>query len=187
MAPPNKLQRRRLMSQIMHAAKKLKREQQERQERHNLRPRHAVVSQSDCHSLTTTWIACEAQSKCKICKAKFKSLHHKQIRVLPSKIHGYGIFLKAPRGIQKETIIIHVEGDTFSDYDEHTNFSYGLTKGFIEPTGRARYVNHSPSPNSRIQKWMEGDQERLAIVAERPIDYCKEITVDYGDTSRSFY
>jgi hypothetical protein len=79
------------------------------------------------------------------------------------------------------------KGDTFSNYDKHTNFSFRLTKGFIEPTGRVRYVNHSPLPNSCIQKWMEGDQEQLAIVVDHPIDYCEEITVDYGDPSHSFY
>jgi hypothetical protein len=176
----------------LRATAKRKREQRKQEElkrkqHYNLRPRHPVASMSRCATEESEWQACPPEVKCKTCKAKFKPLRQRQLAVKSSKIHCLGLFLKAQSGIQKERIIIHVEGKTFpKGARPHTKYSYGLTNGFfIEPTNRSRFINHSSSPNSRIQKWKEGEKERLAIVAECSIGRHEEITFDYGDNKRS--
>ena len=177
-------------AKLLHAFTKRQREQRathrQRQKDRNLRPRHPVASRSRCATEEDAWNACSPEVQCHHCTRTFKSLHKTQLAVQPSHIHGDGIFLKARRGIEKETIITLVKGRRFSNYDQHTNYSYALTKGFIEPKGLARYVNHAPSPNSRIQKWYHGDTENLAIVSIQRIEYNQEITVDYRDHLRRF-
>jgi hypothetical protein len=150
----------------LRATAKCKREQHKQElkckQHYNLRPCHPVASMmSCCATEESEWQACPPEVKCKTCKAKFKPLCQRQLAVESSKIHCLGLFLKAQSGIQKERIIIHVEGKTFpKGARPHTKYSYGLTNGFfIEPTNRSRFINHSSSPNSRIQKWKEGEKE----------------------------
>ena len=118
------------------------------------RPRHChrLVAASTCCALA--WIACSPEDNCPVCptifKTIFKPLPDNHITKKPSRIHGWGLFLKAkrPRGIEKETVIALMQGKNIGENpSKTTEFTIKVGRHYIEPTGPVRFVNHSCRPN----------------------------------------
>jgi len=183
-----RLRQWRLKAQKLNEGKKCEHvqraKQRQRRESHNLRPRHAVVVPSICEA--GLWKACDREAKCQTCKAKFKPLHKNQLVIRASPIDGRGVFMTARRGIEKGRVITIVEGRRRRKR-MWSPYTYGLNaKVYIEPHGWAKFVNQCNQPNSRIQKWNNGEKENLAIVSLRRIEYNEEITIDYRDETRRY-
>jgi hypothetical protein len=94
--------------------------------------------------------------------------------------------MTARRGIEKGRVITIIEGRRRRKR-MWSPYTYGLNaKVYIEPHGWAKFVNQCNQPNSRIQKWNNGEKENLAIVSLRRIEYNEEITIDYRDETRRY-
>jgi hypothetical protein len=86
--------------------------------------------------------------------------------------------MTALRGIDKGRVITIIE-ERRRHKRMGSPYAYGLNaKVYIEPHGWAKFVNQCYQPNSRIQKWNDGEKEYLAIVALRQIEYNEEITIE---------
>jgi len=105
----------------------------------------------------------------------------KKIRILPSKVHGKGVY--ADEDIQKGELIQHLKGEIVrqtSWHDDHPASMktwFGLRKRtWIDPgKGPFSYLNHSCEPNGA----MSGPK---TLVALKKIKRGEEITVDYSLT-----
>jgi SET domain len=183
-----RLRQWRLKAQKLNEARnceQIEREQdRQRREVHNLRPRHAVMLPSSCEA--ELWKACGRHAKCEICKSKFKPLRNNQLAIRASPIDGRGLFLTALRGIDKGRVITIVEGRRRRKRLP-SQYAYRLNaKEYIEPRGKAKFVNQCNKPNSGIEKWNYENKENIAIIALRRIEYNEEITIDYRDETRRY-
>ena len=111
------------------------------------------------------------------------------LRVIHSKIHGYGVI--ATRPIQAGEIICYGDGVL---YDDNTEFddTYALILDgegsgvsdtvFWDLACQTRWFNHSCEPNTEVcSKWdHEANTMRAWWVATRDIPVDEEITYDYG-------
>ena len=118
-----------------------------------------------------------------------------QTTIAKSPIHGFGLF--AVSFIEKGTHIwrftpefdLELEPDRLNHLSEASRQTM-LHYGYIDPASRQfilcsddyRFVNHSDSPNVRIDK----TEDRHGVdIAARDIQPGEEITVDYNDVEGS--
>jgi len=111
------------------------------------------------------------------------------LRVVASKIHGYGAV--ATRAFRKGDIVAHGDGvlyladDDFDDTYALILPGEGSGKGdplFWDLVDQTRWFNHACDPNSEVMsRWdVETDSMRAWWVALRDIRPGEEITYDYG-------
>jgi hypothetical protein len=143
---------------------------------------HRPVAASSCWA--DAWTLCSPEDNCQVCPTKFKPLPKDHITTKTSGIHGRGLYVKTPKGIKKDTVIVLVKGKWFKKGDNKaTAFTIQVGSVYVEPTGPVRFVNHCCCPNSRFQKWSDanGEQEHVAIVSNTHLNPGEEVTVSYNN------
>jgi hypothetical protein len=112
-----------------------------------------------------------------------------RIRVVQSKIHGYGGVATQPCG--KGAMLCYGDGVLYSDDDEFDD-TYSLVLSAEDSgTGRAmfwdlvcqtRWFNHSCAPNTEVMLAWDAATETMTAwwVATRDIEIGEEITYDYA-------
>jgi SET domain-containing protein len=103
------------------------------------------------------------------------------IRVIRSKIHGYGV--EATREFAPGDLIAEVEGIVYAEDElEDDDHALWLRDGWLfDMVCQMRWINHSCEPNASVECDLDADGTGWArIVARTPIHGGNEITFDYA-------
>jgi hypothetical protein len=151
-------------------------------ELHQVRGPSEAVAPEQCSAKDYTM--CEVP--CASCINKVRALDESFLTVGPSSIDGTGLFSTAP--FEPGTIILKYSGSEMtaglsllgdSNYVMAVDGIYGRA---ASGSGLHNYVNHSCSPNARLQKGSDPDGNPFAlIIADEFVTPNAEVTVDYGD------
>eukprot|EP01084_Bolivina_argentea_P239080 401792_1 len=133
---------------------------------------------------------CAAGNKCK--NRRFQNREWANIEVKFADKKGWGLFSK--QNILKNQLVIEYCGEIIDMNEVQNrlqNQYFGSDKFFILSVGvgkfidatikgsKARFINHSCSPNCVTQKWIVLGQQRVGLFALRDIKIGEEITFDY--------
>lgn len=110
------------------------------------------------------------------------------LRVVHSKIHGYGVAATKP--FAKGQLLLYGDGILYREADDFDD-TYALITPDYESGGRplfwdlacqSRWINHSCDPNSAVDtEWVKGEQcVRAWWTALRDIEPGEELTYDYA-------
>ncbi|CAO3564125.1 unnamed protein product [Mortierella alpina] len=128
---------------------------------------------------------------------RFQQKHNDDhLRVIWTKERGFGIQTTAP--IRKGSLVIEYRGEVISQtechkrmegiYKNNKNFYFleyekGEVVDACQKGTNARFVNHSCSPNSQIEKWYLNGEMSIGIFASQDIPAGTEISYDYNFSS----
>ncbi|KAF9959772.1 Histone-Lysine N-Methyltransferase ash1l [Mortierella alpina] len=128
---------------------------------------------------------------------RFQQKHNDDhLRVIWTKERGFGIQTTAP--IKKGSLVIEYRGEVISQsechkrmegiYKNNKNFYFleyekGEVVDACQKGTNARFVNHSCSPNSQIEKWYLNGEMSIGIFASQDIPAGTEISYDYNFSS----
>ncbi|KAG9326780.1 hypothetical protein KVV02_008670 [Mortierella alpina] len=128
---------------------------------------------------------------------RFQQKHNDDhLRVIWTKERGFGIQTTAP--IRKGSLVIEYRGEVISQTECHKRMEgiYKSNKNFYfleyekgevvdacQKGTNARFVNHSCSPNSQIEKWYLNGEMSIGIFASQDVPAGTEISYDYNFSS----
>lgn len=128
--------------------------------------------------------------KCKNMKMSKNSI----VKVERFKTDEKGWGVRAKEFIPKETFIMEYVGEVMKEmsfkeqlatrYHKYQhNYSAKLSDGLVinsyEKGNISRFVNHSCSPNCKLEKWIVDEHSRLAIYSQKDIQEGEELCYDY--------
>jgi len=160
----------------------------------------AVQSQVEERVATYDWTQCQnrhfailASRRAPIRGAQRKNTYQEAIEPCEAEGRGYGV--RAVRAFKAGQIIAEYTGEIISpqeaerrvreEYKDHKHYyMMSINKHFIIDGFRGsvcRFVNHSCSPNCRVEEWTVNDEPRIALFAgDRNIAAGTELTYDYN-------
>ncbi|KAF9382836.1 Histone-Lysine N-Methyltransferase ash1l [Podila verticillata] len=125
---------------------------------------------------------------------RFQHKHNEDnLRVIWTPQRGFGI--KTTEPIKKGSLVIEYRGEVISQklclermatiYKKNKNFYFleyekGEVVDACQKGTNARFVNHSCSPNSQIEKWLLNGEMSIGIFASQDIPSGAEISYDYN-------
>ncbi|KAF9281345.1 Histone-Lysine N-Methyltransferase ash1l, partial [Mortierella antarctica] len=125
---------------------------------------------------------------------RFQHKHNEDnLRVIWTPQRGFGIQTMEP--IKKGSLVIEYRGEVISQklclermatiYKKNKNFYFleyekGEVVDACQKGTNARFVNHSCSPNSQIEKWLLNGEMSIGIFASQDIPSGAEISYDYN-------
>ncbi|KAG0280535.1 Histone-Lysine N-Methyltransferase ash1l [Linnemannia exigua] len=155
----------------------------------------------DCYNRVMFYECISAHCPCgDLCSnQRFQKKHNEDnLRVIWTQERGFGIQTTAP--IKKGNLVIEYRGEVISQgechrrmegiYKNKKNFYFleyekGEVVDACQKGTNARFVNHSCSPNSQIEKWFLNGEMSIGIFAAQDIPAGAEISYDYNFSSFS--
>ncbi|KAF9288371.1 Histone-Lysine N-Methyltransferase ash1l [Linnemannia elongata] len=155
----------------------------------------------DCYNRVMFYECISAHCPCgDLCSnQRFQKKHNEDnLRVIWTQERGFGIQTTAP--IKKGNLVIEYRGEVISQaechkrmegiYKNNKNFYFleyekGEVVDACQKGTNARFVNHSCSPNSQIEKWFLNGEMSIGIFAAQDIPAGAEISYDYNFSSFS--
>ncbi|KAF9913318.1 Histone-Lysine N-Methyltransferase ash1l [Linnemannia zychae] len=155
----------------------------------------------DCYNRVMFYECISAHCPCgDLCSnQRFQKRHNEDhLRVIWTQERGFGIQTTAP--IKKGNLVIEYRGEVISQaechkrmegiYKNNKNFYFleyekGEVVDACQKGTNARFVNHSCSPNSQIEKWFLNGEMSIGIFAAQDIPAGAEISYDYNFSSFS--
>ncbi|KAF9360604.1 Histone-Lysine N-Methyltransferase ash1l [Mortierella sp. AD094] len=155
----------------------------------------------DCYNRVMFYECISAHCPCgdQCSNQRFQKKHKEDhLRVIWTQERGFGIQTLAP--IKKGNLVIEYRGEVISQsechrrmetiYKNNKNFYFlEYEKGEVVDACQkgtiARFVNHSCSPNSQIEKWFLNGEMSIGIFASQDIPVGAEISYDYNFSSFS--
>ncbi|KAF9934577.1 Histone-Lysine N-Methyltransferase ash1l [Linnemannia zychae] len=155
----------------------------------------------DCYNRVMFYECVSAHCPCgDLCSnQRFQKKHNEDhLRVIWTQERGFGIQTTAP--IKKGNLVIEYRGEVISQaechkrmegiYKNNKNFYFleyekGEVVDACQKGTNARFVNHSCSPNSQIEKWFLNGEMSIGIFAAQDIPAGAEISYDYNFSSFS--
>ncbi|KAF9146619.1 Histone-Lysine N-Methyltransferase ash1l [Mortierella sp. GBA39] len=155
----------------------------------------------DCYNRVMFYECISAHCPCRdLCSnQRFQKRHNEDnLRVIWTQERGFGIQTTAP--IKKGNLVIEYRGEVISQaechkrmegiYKNNKNFYFleyekGEVVDACQKGTNARFVNHSCSPNSQIEKWFLNGEMSIGIFAAQDIPAGAEISYDYNFSSFS--
>ncbi|KAK3846797.1 MAG: hypothetical protein J3R72DRAFT_363315, partial [Linnemannia gamsii] len=155
----------------------------------------------DCYNRVMFYECISAHCPCgDLCSnQRFQKKHNEDnLRVIWTQERGFGIQTTAP--IKKGNLVIEYRGEVISQAECHRRMEgiYKNKKNFYfleyergevvdacQKGTNARFVNHSCSPNSQIEKWFLNGEMSIGIFAAQDIPSGAEISYDYNFSSFS--
>ncbi|KAF9097100.1 Histone-Lysine N-Methyltransferase ash1l [Mortierella sp. AD031] len=155
----------------------------------------------DCYNRVMFYECISAHCPCgDLCSnQRFQKKHNEDhLRVIWTQERGFGIQTTAP--IKKGNLVIEYRGEVISQsechrrmegiYKNNKNFYFleyerGEVVDACQKGTNARFVNHSCSPNSQIEKWFLNGEMSIGIFASQDIPAGAEISYDYNFSSFS--
>ncbi|XP_047317125.1 histone-lysine N-methyltransferase ASHH3 isoform X3 [Impatiens glandulifera] len=152
------------------------------------------VCDRDCHCgmlLSTCSSGCKCGSSCQ--NQPFQNRHQKEMKLVKTERCGSGIV--ADEDIKQGEFVIEYVGEVIDDQTceerlwkmkdrGETNFYLCEINRdtVIDATfkgNKSRYINHSCSPNTELQKWRIDGETRIGIFSTRDIKKGEELNYDY--------
>ncbi|ORZ26571.1 hypothetical protein BCR41DRAFT_300963, partial [Lobosporangium transversale] len=155
----------------------------------------------DCYNRVMFYECISAHCPCgdQCSNQRFQKKHDEDhLRVIWTQERGFGIQTMAP--IKKGSLVIEYRGEVISQnechrrmktiYKNNKNFYFleyekGEVVDACQKGTNARFVNHSCSPNSQIEKWFLNGEMSIGIFASQDIPAGTEISYDYNFSSFS--
>ncbi|KAG0001134.1 Histone-Lysine N-Methyltransferase ash1l [Entomortierella chlamydospora] len=155
----------------------------------------------DCYNRVMFYECVSAHCPCgdQCSNQRFQRKHKEDhLRVIWTQERGFGIQTLAP--IKKGNLVIEYRGEVISQsechrrmetiYKNNKNFYFleyekGEVVDACQKGTNARFVNHSCSPNSQIEKWFLNGEMSIGIFASQDIPAGAEISYDYNFSSFS--
>ncbi|KAF9208090.1 Histone-Lysine N-Methyltransferase ash1l [Haplosporangium sp. Z 27] len=155
----------------------------------------------DCYNRVMFYECISAHCPCgdQCSNQRFQRKHNEDnLRVIWTQERGFGIQTLAP--IKKGNLVIEYRGEVISQsechrrmetiYKNNKNFYFleyekGEVVDACQKGTNARFVNHSCSPNSQIEKWFLNGEMSIGIFASQDIPSGAEISYDYNFSSFS--
>ncbi|KAI4304170.1 hypothetical protein MLD38_039720 [Melastoma candidum] len=157
-------------------------------------PGSSGVCSKDCHCgmlLSTCFSGCKCGDSC--VNKPFQSRHIKKMKLVETEKCGSGIV--ADEDIQRGEFIIEYVGEVIDDktceerlwkmkHLGETNFylceiNRDMVIDATYKGNKSRYINHSCSPNTEMQKWIIDGETRIGIFATHDIKKGEHLTYDY--------
>ncbi|KAF9968912.1 Histone-Lysine N-Methyltransferase ash1l [Actinomortierella ambigua] len=141
---------------------------------------------------------CPCGDQCSNQRFQRKNPNEDHLEVIWTEERGFGIRTTKP--IKRGSLVIEYRGEVISQklclermegmYKNNKNFYFlEYEKGEVVDAclkgTNARFVNHSCSPNSQIEKWFLNGEMSIGIFASQDIPAMTEITYDYNFSSFS--
>ncbi|KAG0237479.1 Histone-Lysine N-Methyltransferase ash1l [Actinomortierella wolfii] len=141
---------------------------------------------------------CPCGDQCSNQRFQRKNPNEDHLEVIWTEERGFGIRTTKP--IRRGSLVIEYRGEVISQklclermegmYKNNKNFYFlEYEKGEVVDAclkgTNARFVNHSCSPNSQIEKWFLNGEMSIGIFASQDIPAMTEITYDYNFSSFS--
>eukprot|EP00049_Salpingoeca_infusionum_P008327 m.135645 g.135645 ORF g.135645 m.135645 type:complete len:402 (-) comp13981_c1_seq1:113-1318(-) len=142
---------------------------------------------------------CPCEEFCR--NQRFQNRQYANTSIQPAGDKGLGMYAK--EDLDSGTFVIEYVGEIIASskvperldsyasvgtlhlYLMELNADYTIDAG--RQANRARFINHSCTPNCATQKWIVGNELRLGIFTTRPVSLGEEITINYNMTGpRSF-
>ncbi|KAF8932485.1 Histone-Lysine N-Methyltransferase ash1l [Haplosporangium gracile] len=155
----------------------------------------------DCYNRVMFYECISAHCPCgDLCSnQRFQKKHNEDnLRVIWTQERGFGIQTTVP--IKKGKLVVEYRGEVISQaechkrmegiYKNNKNFYFleyekGEVVDACQKGTNARFVNHSCSPNSQIEKWFLNGEMSIGIFAGQDIPAGAEISYDYNFSSFS--
>ncbi|KAG0300389.1 Histone-Lysine N-Methyltransferase ash1l [Dissophora globulifera] len=155
----------------------------------------------DCYNRVMFYECISAHCPCgdQCSNQRFQKKHNEDhLQVIWTQERGFGIQTKKP--IKKGSLVIEYRGEVISQnechrrmetiYKNNKNFYFleyekGEVVDACQKGTNARFVNHSCSPNSQIEKWFLNGEMSIGIFASQDIPAGAEISYDYNFSSFS--
>ncbi|KAI8604108.1 hypothetical protein EDD21DRAFT_301262, partial [Dissophora ornata] len=155
----------------------------------------------DCYNRVMFYECISAHCPCgdQCSNQRFQRKHSEgHLEVIWTKERGFGIQTVEP--IKKGSLVIEYRGEVISQIECHRRMEtiYKNNKNFYfleyekgevvdacQKGTNARFVNHSCSPNSQIEKWFLNGEMSIGIFASQDIPAGSEISYDYNFSSFS--
>ncbi|CAD5326307.1 unnamed protein product [Arabidopsis thaliana] len=160
----------------------------------SLDPGSSTLCGSDCNCgilLSSCSSSCKCSSECT--NKPFQQRHIKKMKLVQTEKCGYGIV--ADEDINSGEFIIEYVGEVIDDkiceerlwklnHKVETNFylcqiNWNMVIDATHKGNKSRYINHSCSPNTEMQKWIIDGETRIGIFATRFINKGEQLTYDY--------
>ncbi|KAK4747563.1 hypothetical protein SAY87_014149 [Trapa incisa] len=157
-------------------------------------PGSSVVCGRDCHCgmlLSSCSSGCKCGSSCS--NKPFQHRPMKKMKLIQTEKCGAGIV--ADQDIKKGEFVIEYVGEVIDDktceerlwdmkHRGETNFylceiNRDMVIDATYKGNKSRYINHSCSPNTEMQKWIIDGETRIGIFATRDIKKGEHLTYDY--------
>ncbi|KAF9437887.1 Histone-Lysine N-Methyltransferase ash1l [Entomortierella beljakovae] len=155
----------------------------------------------DCYNRVMFYECVSAHCPCgdQCSNQRFQKKHSEDhLRVFWTQERGFGVQTLKP--IKKGSLVIEYRGEVISQtechrrmesiYKNNKNFYFleyekGEVVDACQKGTNARFVNHSCSPNSQIEKWFLNGEMSIGIFASQDIPVGAEISYDYNFSSFS--
>ncbi|KAF9988519.1 Histone-Lysine N-Methyltransferase ash1l [Modicella reniformis] len=155
----------------------------------------------DCYNRVMFYECISAFCPCKdqCSNQRFQKKHNEDhLRVIWTQERGFGIQTMKP--IKKGSLVVEYRGEVISQsechrrmesiYKNNKNFYFleyekGEVVDACQKGTNARFVNHSCSPNSQIEKWYLNGEMSIGIFSSQDIPAGAEISYDYNFSSFS--
>ncbi|KAK4742141.1 hypothetical protein SAY87_000142 [Trapa incisa] len=157
-------------------------------------PGSSIVCGRDCHCgmlLSSCSSGCKCGSSCS--NKPFQNRPMKKMKLIQTEKCGAGIV--ADQDIKKGEFVIEYVGEIIDDktceerlwemkHRGETNFylceiNRDMVIDATYKGNKSRYINHSCSPNTEMQKWIIDGETRIGIFATRDIKKGEHLTYDY--------